>query len=59
MLLQTKRMLEKTNIKIYGIVLNNFNTSMKGYYYSYYNKYYNRYYQTYFQEESEEDIELE
>jgi len=58
LLLQTKRMLEKTNIKIYGIVLNNFNTSMKGYYYSYYNKYYNRYYQTYFHEESEEEQEL-
>ena len=58
LLLQTKRMLEKTNIKIYGIVLNNFNTSMKGYYYSYYNKYYNRYYQTYFHEETEDEQEV-
>jgi tyrosine-protein kinase Etk/Wzc len=58
LLLQTKRMMEKTNIKIYGIVLNNFDTTMKGYYYTYYNKYYNRYYQTYFQEEGEEEQEM-
>ena len=58
LLLQTKRMMEKTSIKIYGIVLNNFDTTMKGYYYTYYNKYYNRYYQTYFQEEGEEEQEM-
>ena len=58
LLLQTKRMLEKTSVKIYGIVLNNFDTTMKGYYYSYYNKYYNRYYQTYFHEEGDEEQEM-
>lgn len=58
LLLQTKRMLEKTTVKLYGIVLNNFNTSMRGYFDSYYNKYYNRYYQTYFHEEGEDDQEM-